>query len=341
MKLPDNAHIAVLRLSALGDVTHVISVVSAIQKRYPHTKITWITGKHEAQLVSMMPNVNVVIYDKKTGIKGMLALRRQMKKYAFDVLLHMQWSIRASVLSLMIKAKTRIGFCRRYSREKQHWFVNHLAPEPSGKHVLDALMSMALAIDVPNEPPFWMLKPAIFALADEKLSLPSDYIVINPSASKPIRNWTLAGYRQVIEFLIRHGQHVVLTGGPSEQEISFATEIANGLSVINLVGKTDLHLLTSVIAKAKLIVSPDTGPAHIGTMVGTPVLGLYALSNPERTGPYLSKDLMVSVYSELAEKEYGKPIEEIPWAARVHDENAMDAIQVEDVIAKLIDFTER
>lgn len=335
--LSPHANIAIIRLSALGDVCHAISVVSAVQKRYPQAKITWITGKQEAHLVNMMPNVNVIVYDKKTGIKGMLALKKLLNHQHFDALLHMQWSIRASLLSRMLRAKIRIGFCRSHSREKQHWFVNHLAPEPKGFHVLDALMSMAEAVDAAVDTPFWSLNP-LMTKEFEQLNLPSSYIILNPSASDPIRNWTLNGYRQVVAFLLEQGENVILTGGPASQEVEFARQVAQDFNVINLVGKTSLPLLTEVIQKAKLIISPDTGPAHIGTMVSTPVLALCALSNPLRTGPYLSQSLTVSVYQELAEKEYQQSIKDIPWAARVHDDKAMEFIHADAVIAKLQGF---
>ena len=331
IQLPKNAKIVIIRLSALGDVCHTMSVVSAIQKRYPKAEITWITGKLEAQLVEMMPNVNIEVYDKKSGLKGMLAIRQRFQNKKFDALLHMQWSFRASLLSRMLKAGVRVGFCKSQSREKQHWFVNQLAPIPTGLHVLDSLMSIAKVIDVNNSvKPFWNIKQPI-----KKTALPVDYVIVNPCASDSIRNWTLDGYRNLIAFLMSQNQKVVLTGGVSKSEVDFVNQVATGLDVINLVGATSLVELTAVIREAKLIISPDTGPVHIATMVDTPVIGLYALSNSDRTGPYLAKNLVISAYTELAEQEYGKPLNEIPWSSRVHDVHAMEYIKVEDVIAKV------
>lgn len=82
--------IAIVRLSALGDVCHAMSVVTAIQKRYPDAQITWVTGPAEAQLVRLIPNVDVRVYHKKSGFKGMFALGKALKHIEFDVLLHMQ-----------------------------------------------------------------------------------------------------------------------------------------------------------------------------------------------------------------------------------------------------------
>ncbi|MFT2109580.1 glycosyltransferase family 9 protein [Marinomonas sp. 2405UD68-3] len=335
MNLDKINHIAILRLSALGDVCHAMFVVSAIKKRYPNASITWITSPLEAHIVRHLPAVTVCVYDKKAGIKGMIALRRALSHVTFDVLLHMQWSLRASALSRMIKAKKRIGFALSHSREKQSWFVNELAPEPRGPHVLDALFSLAEAIDVTELP-----ESCDIILEPLTVALPDQFVVINPSASKQERNWTLEGYRSLIHFFAERNIPVVLTGSPASTEVEFANTLLEDPSieshaVTNLVGKTSISKMLSIIHASKLVIAPDTGPAHIATLVGTPVIGLYAHSNPKRTGPYKDLSKVVSVYDDLAEKEYSKSVAELPWAARVHDAHAMSYIQLEQVLEKV------
>ena len=322
--------IAIVRLSALGDVCHAMAVVTAIQARYPNASITWITGPAEAQLVRLMPNVDVRVYHKKSGFKGMFALGRSLKGVTFDVLLHMQWSLRASLLTRVLNAKKRIGFAKSHSREKQYWFVDQLAPEPAGQHVLDALMSLACAIDVPLQSPSWAL-----SIPESDLLLPERFVVVNPCGSKVTKDWTLQGYRALIKSLLSQGLAVVVTGGPSDREIAVCNAVSDGLEVTNLVGKTSIASLLDVIQKAALIISPDTGPAHMATIVGTPVIALFALSNPKRTGPYNDQDNVVSVYRELVEKETGKSLEVLPWATTVHRKDAMAQLSQEAVMAKV------
>mgnify|MGYP000427090048 CR=1 FL=1 len=333
-------HLAIIRLSALGDVCHAMAVVQSIMKRYPEMKVTWVTSSLEANLVRLLKGIDVVVYDKKSGVSGLLALRSLLKKQTFDVLLHLQWSLRASVVSRMIKAKRRVGFALSHSREKQHWFVNEYAPEPKGQHVLDSFLSIAsvLGIDEPSLPCELTL-PELNA-SDMEVTLPECYVVINPSASKAGRNWTVEGYQAVIQCLLEKDLCPVITGGPSSDEADFAKQVIGDKhkETINLVGKTPLNLMLSVLKEAMLVISPDTGPAHIATLVGTPVLGLYAHSNPQRTGPYRDLDKVVSVYEVLAEKEYQKPIEELPWSTRVHDSDAMQHIHIDQVLAVLDEF---
>ena len=100
-------------------------------------------------------------------------------------------------------------------------------------------------------------------------------------------------------------------------------------------GKTSLKQLAALIYQANLVISPDSGPAHIATTQGTPVIGLYAYHNPLRTAPYHNLDNVVSVYEENVQKEQGKPSSELPWATKLKGKNLMAEIQVEQVVAQM------
>ena len=100
-------------------------------------------------------------------------------------------------------------------------------------------------------------------------------------------------------------------------------------------GKTSLKQLAALIHQANLVISPDSGPAHIATTQGTPVIGLYAYHNPLRTAPYHNLDNVVSVYEENVQKEQGKPSSELPWATKLKGKNLMAEIQVEQVVAQM------
>ena len=99
-----------LRLSALGDVCNAVPAVRALQRQWPDCRITWIIGKVEHGLLEGLEGVELIPYDKRTGLKGVLALRRQLKQRRFDLLLHMQAALRASLLSLAVKADIRLGY---------------------------------------------------------------------------------------------------------------------------------------------------------------------------------------------------------------------------------------
>ncbi|MGC9494312.1 glycosyltransferase family 9 protein [Vibrio genomosp. F10] len=329
--------ICILRLSAIGDVCHALSVVQRIQTTYPECKITWIMGKIESQLLGDLPGIQVVVFDKKQGLKGMREVWKTLSQTQFDYLLHMQVALRASVLTLGIKAKIKLGFSWNRAKEGQWLFTNRKLPRTNASHVLDNFSQFAQFLGCPQQVPSWNLP---LSLADQQLANElSDqaYIVISPAASKDERNWLVERYAAVADHAYRLGLQVVLCGAPTDRERLLASSIAKSMTFpsINLVGKTSLKQLTAVIAKASAVIAPDSGPAHIATTQGTPVVGLYAHSNPRRTGPYNSLDHVVSVYDDVAAEQHGQSVDTLPWGTRVKGSDLMQRIEVHDVIEKL------
>ena len=327
--------LCILRLSAIGDVTHALAVVQEIQRFYPECQMTWIVGKAEFALLSAVTDLNLVVYDKKAGFKGMLALWKRLSNQRFDALLNMQTALRASLLSLGIKAKYKIGFGEKRAREGQTFFVNQRVQDPENPHVMDGFMAFAAKMGVPAFRPQWSLKlPENIA---QKFNLPAQYVVISPCSSKAEKDWVLERYAEVATRLNAQGHNVVLCGSPAPREMEICQKITAlcPFEVINLCGKTRLDELCAVIKNANLVIAPDSGPAHIATMVGTPVIGLYAYHNPWRTGPYHNLNNVVSVYEQNALKEFGKPSTALPWATKLKGKNLMAQIDVKDVLAQV------
>jgi heptosyltransferase I len=84
-----------------------------------------------------------------------------------------------------------------------------------------------------------------------------------------------------------------------------------------------------------VLLSPDSGPAHMAGMVGLAVIGLYAATNPQRAGPYYSRQWCVDKYDEAARRFLGKPAAQIPWTTKIERPGVMDLIAVNDATAKL------
>jgi len=131
------------------------------------------------------------------------------------------------------------------------------------------------------------------------------------------------------------GARVVLTGGRSELELEYGTALAADGAADNLIGKTSLKQLAALIAAADLVICPDSGPAHMATAFATPVLGLYATSNPDRTGPYASRELTVNRYPDAVRQYLGKSVQQLRWGQRVRHPDAMDLITADEVIGKI------
>ena len=334
--------ICILRLSAIGDICHAVAAIQAIQKQWPTTKLTWIMGKIEAQLFNDLPNVEVIVFDKKTGYAGMKAIWKQLAGQKFDALLHMQLALRASVLTLGIKAKYKIGFNRKRAKEAQWLFTNKKINDTSSAHVLDSFFEFAYFLGIEKTSPTWNipLAEADISFARQARQDNKPLFVISPAASKDERNWLTDRYASVADYAVQQGFQVILCGSPAPREIKLGNDIEALMSekATNLIGKTSLKQLTAVIREAELVLAPDSGPAHIATTQGVPVIGLYGHSNPNRTRPYLSKESVISVYEKHVQEQHNKPLSELPWSARAKGAHIMadiSTLQVIDVFNKI------
>jgi len=328
--------ICILRLSAIGDVCNTISAVQAIQRKWPETKITWITGKLEAQLIGDLSGVRVIVFDKKQGWKAYQTLWSQLKNDRFDALLHMQYAFRASIATLGIKARYKLGFDKARSQDFQTLFTNIKVPSPNKTHVLDGLLAFVEFMGVKDTQAKWELN---YQLIDEKWAnehfvADKPKLVVVPAASKGYKNWTAEGYTEVITYAQAQGWQIILAGSPAKIEKDLAESIQQKLAVpvINLVGQSTLKQMLALIDKADLVIAPDTGPTHMANAMNTPVIGLYAHHNPERTGPYNYRQYVVSAYEEALLAETGKSPSEVSWRTRVKDEQAMSRITAKQVI---------
>ncbi len=328
--------LCILRLSAIGDVCNTIATVQAIQKQWPTTHITWITGKLESQLLAAIEGIEVIVFDKKAGLDGYKSLWRQLKGREFDALLHMQYAIRASVATLGIKAKYKLGFASDRSQDFQTLFTNIKVPSPQSLHVADGLMAFAHQIGVPHAELDWTLsyseQDKQWAAAQISHNKPN--LLIVPGASKAYKNWNAEGYVDVINHARAKGWNVILAGSPAQVEVELAEEIQSRLKepCLNVVGQSSILQMLALIDNVEIVIAPDTGPAHMASAMNTPIIGLYAHHNPIRVGPYRYLQYTVSVYEEVILAETGKTSQELSWRTRAKDEKAMNRITSPQVI---------
>ena len=137
---------------------------------------------------------------------------------------------------------------------------------------------------------------------------------------------------------IEQNIHVIICGSPSAYEMETAAKIQQRVpNCLNVAGKTNLKQLAGLIQQVDVVLSSDSGPAHIATTQHTPVIGLYAIHNPRRTGPYQDLDKVISVYDEAVLTDYGRTWDQLPWATKAKGKEWMKLIQVEQVQQKVIE----
>jgi len=336
--------ICLLRLSALGDVTHVVPLVRTLRRAWPDVRLDWIIGKGEHRLLDGLEGVDFIEYDKRSGLGGMLALRRRVAGKPYDALLQMQVAARANLLSAFVPARRRIGYDRARSKDLHGAFLNERIAARPGQHVLDAIGSFCEPLGLKQTQVVWDLPVPRAAREWAREQWPADglpTLMISPCSSHVLRNWRAERYAAVANHAASRGWRVVLCGGRSELERSTADAILAGMSspALDLVGKDTLKQLPALLERADLVMTPDSGPMHIANAMGSKVLGLHAASNPARSGPYSDRRYCVDRYDDAARRFLGKPASELKWGTKIELPGVMDLVSVDDAIAAFERFT--
>ena len=287
--------------------------------------------------MSDIQDIEFVVFDKSLGRAAYSNVRAALQGRRFDVALCMHASMRANLLVRSLPADIRLGFDRARAKDLQWLFTNRRIDAAHGEHAMEAMMAFATAVGALEQPLRWDIP-----LPDEDRQFAADVIagksptvIISPCSSqraRNFRNWRVDRYAAVISYLeARYSARVILTGGPSTLEKDYGEQLAAGSNAVNLTGRTTLKQLAALIADADLVICPDSGPAHMATALGTAVLGLYATSNPDRTGPYLSQNYVINRYPDAVRRFLGKNVADLGWGQRVRHADAMDLITVDDV----------
>lgn len=350
----DNApkSVCILRLSSIGDVTHMVPVVRTMQTYWPNTKLTWIIGKNEAALIHDIPNVEFIQFDKTNVTDSCKKLINKMKQRQFDVLLCAQVSLRANLLSTLIPASIKLGYDRARSKNLHSLFINRRIHATSQQHVLDSFFSFIEHLGLHHRDMRWgyNIPEEAHEFAAQHLANDRFKVIISPCSRHPLRSWPAKRYAAVANYAMQSlDAQVILCGGNSAVERQTGLEIERQLETeskkktmsLNLIGKDTLKKFLALLQRADALIAPDSGPVHMATGVDTPVVGLYAASNPNRSGPYFSRQWCVDKYDLAARTLKNKPANKLKWGTKLEYPGVMKLISVEDVISKLTELAQQ
>lgn len=332
--------VAVVKLSAIGDVCHTLPVVRTLQRAWPQARFTWVIGRAEARLVGHIPDIEFIVYDKRAGLAGLAAVRRSLAGRRFDLLLHMQFAFRASVIAALARAPVKLGFDRARALDLQWLFTTHRIEPGHREHVMDGLFGFARRLGVLERDFRWDIPVPESALEYALRAIPegSRTLIVSPCSSHPLRNWRPEHYARAADHAVRElGMRVILTGGPSALERHTGEEIVRRMRerCENLIGRDTLIELYAMLRRSAALLSPDSGPVHMATAAGIPVVGLYAATSAARSGPYFSREWCVDRFDAAARKFLGLSAEELPWRTKIERPAVMDLIEPEAVLERL------
>ncbi len=340
IRLGSQPHIAIVRFSALGDVTLVAAAVGQLRRCLPDAKLTWITSPLAHSLLQGLEGVQFEVFEKPKSLSDYRAFYRAFRHLSFDVVLAMQANLRINLLYPALRAPVKIGFDRTRAREGQGMFCNRAIPFRN-EHLLDSFLAFNRELGCAAAPVEWNLAIPEKDLAwahDAIRNLPRPLLALHPCASKQERNWPLERMEEVILAAEKTwGCGFVFTGGdaPGEQAACARLSKVAGDRGRNLCGLTTPKQLAALLSSVDALIAPDTAAVHLARAMNTPVIGLYAVASPGLSGPYQRDEFSVNRYPDAVQRLLGKDANRIAWNTRVHHPDAMSCIETAAVLQQL------
>ncbi len=332
------ASVAVVLLSAIGDVVHGMPVVTSLREAWPEARVDWVVEKRIHPLVAPHPDVSdFVLFDRGAGLAGFRDFRRRVRGRPYDLVVDLQVYLKAGLLTWMLDADVKLGFDRARSADLNWLFTTHRIPPAPVQHVQDQYFEFLrhLGVDPVVEWRFAFSEEERRARRDffGRLDRPALAVVLR--TTREDKDWLPGRYARVLEAAESElGLRPVLVGSDAPPERAVADEVLRltDAEPVDALA-SDLRRLAWLLEGAALTLSPDTGPLHVSNAVGTPVVGLYGGTDPKRTGPYREayRDLVVDRFTDPGETE---PVLE-------YREGRMERITVDEVVAKLETAVER
>jgi len=300
-------HVCIVLLTAIGDVVHALPLANALKRAWPDTRITWIAEPVPAGMVSPHGAVDqVIIYEKKNGVRGLRDLHARMRRETFDLTLNLMPYFKSVWPTLFSRAPERWTYDRARARDGIWLSGNRQIPARPRAHTLDMFLEFAHALGIDPYPLEWNLvitesertqQRELIAQLDGKRG-----VAIVPTSSTIKKDWPAERYIPVVDAIHDMGARAVLVGGPGAREVAAARLIEAGAKEkpVWMMGDVARSLIWKIDA-CSLLIGPDTGPVHIARALETPVIGLYGHTNPWRVGPYRAyEDLWIDMYTDGA-----------------------------------------
>ena len=291
----------VVRLTSLGDIVHTIPAVAALRRTHPAARIDWLVSDRCRELVALLPVIDrCVVAPRPRAAAAFPRLVRALRAARYDAAIDLQGLLKSAVLARCSGARRVIGFGRGQVRERAaRLLYTETPPTSAARHIIDKNLALVAALGVE-------LRPVEFPIADAPSDVVArarkglgaagvpEFALLNPGAAWTSKCWPPERFGEVARRLWReHGLRSVVAWGPGERERA-GRVVAASDGAAALAPPTRVVDLVALARAATVVVAGDTGPLHLAAALGTPVVGLYGPTDPDRNGPWSAADLVVS-----------------------------------------------
>ncbi len=296
-----NVRVLILRAGQLGDTIFASSVIQPLQDMYgPSVVIDLLVKSGMEALFADDPRINHVFGINHRNLplllnRDKIRIIQASRRRPYDVLINFETGNQFPLLAKLIRAKSKFG--------RPNHFIADDQPESHAVEHFRRITSLVVPADKMSR-----AHPSLvgrdFPPIKQRLGLPDDYIVLNPTNShfnkqdyRSYRAWPVAHWQSLISQLVAsRPEKVVLIGNRGEEEYFKLLEPLPA-EVMSIVGDTSITELISVLQHARALITTDTGPSHLAAAVNTPVLAIFGPSDYRKTGPFPTPDNIVRIVS--------------------------------------------
>jgi len=299
----DARNILAVRLDNLGDVLMTTPALRAIKESDPRRTVTLLASDAGAAVARYVPEIDEVIrYDAawvrsvwQASSLGGLRCLSQLTEGRFDAAIvftvYSQSALPAATMAWLAGIPLRLAHVRENPYQLLTDWVKESEPDTEIRHEVRRQLDLVAGVGYTtgNDHLSFEVDPGELASAMDKLEEAGidtgrPFIVVHPGATAASRRYPPGQFAQATRLLAAStGHQFVITGSVEERQLVEVVRVQGARGAIGMAGQFELGELAAVIQRSALLIANNTGPVHIAAALGTPVVDLYALTNPQHT----------------------------------------------------------
>lgn len=300
--------ILVVKLRFHGDMLLTTPLISTLKAHYPEAKIDVLLYEDTRPILAKNPDIHCLYgLKRKTStlaerLKDFINIRKSLKQNRYDLIVNLadQWPIAFLVKSL---GGYRIAMTRGDNLKGKIWrLLFSECVQPQGRHIIEQNRSMLAPLSIPETGQkdrmslYYDREDAERIFGSHPHLLTRPYVVVQPTARQLFKCWDNEKFSQVIDHLEEKGLEVVLTCGPSQDDLAMVRDIHAQCAHkpdITLAGKTSFLQLAALIDKAVLYIGVDSAPMHMAAALNTPAVCLFGPTDHKKWRPWSDNSIVI------------------------------------------------
>ena len=327
-RLSDHLRVLIVRTGAMGDIIHALPAITALREAHPGWYFGWVVEPRWRALLCAeskpddfgRSNLRMPLVDQihrantrrwsleplsGSTVDDVFRIRRELKKFRYDVCVDLQGSIRSAVIGHWSRAPRLIG-ANAPRESAARFFYKERVPTYS-EHVIDQALELAGAAageKLAHTQAYLPRDEYAESWCEQFLSREAScpIVLMNPGAGWGAKQWPAERFGEVAKSLAAMGYCVVVNTGPSEE--SLAKEVVRTSGRAAMTAECNVSQLISLTRRATVMIAGDTGPLHLACALGKPVVGIFGPTDPARNGPYGSENRVLR--SPLSKRDHSR-----------------------------------